>query len=1155
MNQLNYTNFTVYNASAGAGKTYQITQDLIHYITGEKTGHPIAPSEIIATTFTEKAAAELKRRIRESLLDKSLLEEAQELPSALIGTVNSVTSHIVQTFAIDNGSDPDLQILDENSQVEAFRIATEEALYTLEAENRPLLNSLGYTPEASGFSDGTWESAVRRICELARTNDINPSHLPSFAETSKQSLLQVLEETGPSFDTYLAPLHQALQNFLNTQEAEAQKTTKATDKKKIESALTWGKHALNTLEQALDAYKKNSSPSWATIANFTKEYISDGNLLMKIFSRGSRSALLKDHFENLALGNYKISTDPLLRQCLTKAIDLTFQAAADCLTAYTNYKTSLGLIDFTDQEHKALHLLRNNTNVQAAIRDQYRILVVDEFQDTSPLQLAVFIELAKLVEKVIWVGDPKQSIYRFRGADPQLMGSALRTIRTTNQDSIKTLTDSWRTHPLPLQFSNSIFSRALVPHTVPTPEDVILNIHEDRLKELAGEEGNVHIWQTQDQEADIFRLLATGIAQEIQDTNPTTPQPSRAVLVRSNDDVQKVITSLTDLGIPVAGDHYRIKSSRELQALAAAIAFAQDRYDAKALIQLVQLLPQHPAHQGWLTHLSSLTSREERRAQLHTWAQDPTLQGLHALSSYTGALNPADFVRRTIDAIDLPGLISTWTQPQTRYAALDGAVQLAHTYQEESQAAGATPTLQGYLDYLAGNNTSRFPQQEGAVYVHTMHGAKGLEWDHVYLAVNAHQPGSKFIPGGSWVQKVANENFSIEKPLQGRTLYFWPVPLKKHQGNYQGPLADLGPLLEEHELQVERKNAEIEEEQRLYYVALTRSKKLTVLVIPENVEDHLPELSYLEPAHKKPENKLSFYIKYSDDYQKTLDDYNARVQPAEGSEEGKAPAPVAPAEQEGYFQILMGHTPEIVASVPITIKHLPSATEALAPTTGRTPTAALESSREASFIEADLLPARITASLATASQQMQDAARITRIATLGKPLVDQGGQNWELVGDAIHSFLALPLEGLDPTEQEGIAQGVIDRWGGPALQVGIHELVTAARLWKTWVAQQFPAADGWQELTEVPFTWVNEAGQTASGWMDSVLMREAADGPEVVLVDHKSYPGDEPEKKLRQSYVGQMGVYAQVLQDLLGCPPQKILMHLPLRGEVWEMQL
>ena len=68
------------------------------------------------------------------------------------------------------------------------------------------------------------------------------------------------------------------------------------------------------------------------------------------------------------------------------------------------------------------------------MRDELKLIIVDEFQDTSPLQLKLFLKLDELAGDSIWVGDPKQSIYGFRGADPILMASLLEEIKISPDD-------------------------------------------------------------------------------------------------------------------------------------------------------------------------------------------------------------------------------------------------------------------------------------------------------------------------------------------------------------------------------------------------------------------------------------------------------------------------------------------------------------------------------------------------------------------------------------------------------------------------------------------------------------------------------------------------------------------------------------------------
>ncbi len=90
-------------------------------------------------------------------------------------------------------------------------------------------------------------------------------------------------------------------------------------------------------------------------------------------------------------------------------------------------KTQKGLIDFVDQEQRLFQLLDHPT-VEETLREELQLLMVDEFQDTSPIQLALFLKLSRLADQVIWVGDIKQSIYGFRGSDPTLMTAVVNRV-------------------------------------------------------------------------------------------------------------------------------------------------------------------------------------------------------------------------------------------------------------------------------------------------------------------------------------------------------------------------------------------------------------------------------------------------------------------------------------------------------------------------------------------------------------------------------------------------------------------------------------------------------------------------------------------------------------------------------------------------------
>ncbi len=113
--------------------------------------------------------------------------------------------------------------------------------------------------------------------------------------------------------------------------------------------------------------------------------------------------------------------NPAFQTELREFTELVFACAASCLDRFADFKRQYGLIDFADQETLVLDLLENNPEFRASITGRIKFMVVDEFQDTSPLQLQLFTKFAELVDKVVWVGDSKQAIYEFRGTDPELM--------------------------------------------------------------------------------------------------------------------------------------------------------------------------------------------------------------------------------------------------------------------------------------------------------------------------------------------------------------------------------------------------------------------------------------------------------------------------------------------------------------------------------------------------------------------------------------------------------------------------------------------------------------------------------------------------------------------------------------------------------------
>ncbi|MGV8677625.1 UvrD-helicase domain-containing protein, partial [Pseudomonas aeruginosa] len=119
--------------------------------------------------------------------------------------------------------------------------------------------------------------------------------------------------------------------------------------------------------------------------------------------------------------------------CTTIFAHPTARCISSCekcgLDAYEQAKKALGAVDFSDQEVLLLRALKTKSTVREVLAAELDLIMVDEFQDTSPLQLALFVELAKLAKRSVWVGDPKQAIYGFRGTDASLITGVLGAIK------------------------------------------------------------------------------------------------------------------------------------------------------------------------------------------------------------------------------------------------------------------------------------------------------------------------------------------------------------------------------------------------------------------------------------------------------------------------------------------------------------------------------------------------------------------------------------------------------------------------------------------------------------------------------------------------------------------------------------------------------
>ena len=199
--------------------------------------------------------------------------------------------------------------------------------------------------------------------------------------------------------------------------------------------------------------------------------------------------------------------------------------------------------------------------VATRIAGDIDLLLIDEFQDTSPIQLALFLRLATLVPECLLVGDTKQSIYGFRGADPALVETVATSLSGVSGALTETLPDNRRSRPGLVSLVNAVFGQAM-PGVGIARDHAVVTAHRN---EPGGQPDAISLWRVIGKnKALAAQALAQRVARVLVERNrwpvlprgETTLRPIQgreiAVLVRSNDNAAIIADALAAAGLKVA---------------------------------------------------------------------------------------------------------------------------------------------------------------------------------------------------------------------------------------------------------------------------------------------------------------------------------------------------------------------------------------------------------------------------------------------------------------------------------------------------------------------------------------------------------------------------------------------------------------------------
>lgn len=805
-------NLKIVSAGAGSGKTYRLMSEMVSLL---KSG-TVQPEGIIATTFTKKAAAELEERVRVCLLEEGLPELADRLTGALIGTVHGLGVKLLKRFCFEAGVSPSVDIIADEDQVIFFNqslatILTQERVEKMEILTEKLaLRKIGMTQNYD------WRQDLKDIVDRARANGFGLEKLEQSKVKSYESLKALFPEPSPqSKEHFTSRFTALLKSTLEALEANESDGTKVTAKAKI------------AIKKHLNILKKGDELTWYDWVSISK------------IKTGAKSKDLIEELQEFALNHEK---HPDFLKDIKEFIDSIFDIASKAIEEYEKFKQKRGLIDYIDMETHVKRLLDNKA-VHEVLSAEIDLLMVDEFQDTSPIQLEIFWKLTQMANHSIWVGDPKQSIYGFRGAEPELMQAIIEKTGGIKPEDIQIF--SWRSREDLVHASNALFVKAFP--DLPEERIALIPKRQINASEETSNNDNEPIemgtalmhWHYEHEGGKktpparpwMERCIAKSIRELIEkklyvNDGGDSYRPIRAgdiaVLCRSNKQCLEMAGALHHQGLKASIARNGLLETPEAKLVLSCLKYLLNQYDSLSVAEINFLASSRPLEEIIDSRIQWMEEKAKDENSYNKWeSNNEYIKRLDELRPEVTELSGAEILNLILEDLDIRRIIIAWGNPEQRCDNVDMLRMFADKYEDACNRLHTGASLGGFLLWLndlAANekDAQGSSEQEDAVNILTYHRSKGLEWPVVIM----HSLENK-LRDSLWGASVISETdeVDLEDLSANRYIRFWRHPYgRQYQKTNLQINVDKSPTKK-----ASLKNA-LQEEARLMYVGITRAR-------------------------------------------------------------------------------------------------------------------------------------------------------------------------------------------------------------------------------------------------------------------------------------------------------------------------------------------
>lgn len=835
------------SAGAGSGKTFTLTRRIVYALSPESGPFVEHLDQVLAITFTKDAAAEIRDRVRRALIEEGMDEEALTVDDAWISTIHGMCSRILRTHALELGIDPEFTVLTDTDElmdqaVEHVlgRATAPDAAPELAASLKALYAWYPMAGEGGPFGAGTTiKGLVRDLLELS-------SQLPG-------SMDDVCVARGQADTSALADAYRAA---LGASKAATEKAQMALDA--IDAFEASGKTMADAARLMMSCTMPRASKA------FPKEQVE----LLK--------AEAADAFINIVLA------------CGGPALDALVGLARSVEAEYRALKAAQSALDNNDLLRMAYEALRDYPAIREAYEGRFKMVMIDEFQDTDQMQVDLIRYLTGAGERALCtVGDAQQSIYRFRGAEVEVFRRQERKVDASGTaeaaavagaaadvpaGELVKLVRNFRSHDEVLRYVARVFDgddgglmQGFLDLEASDGRKDTLVADASRRQALFVAGGSTQE-RTQAKAraiAERFRALA----------DAGQPQGGMVLLLGRMTNADVYAQAFRDQGLDcvIAGGSVFAQAAEVQTVRALVCALANPADTAQGLMPLLASPMFALGAQEFLalaTKLDSETGETSRRNIDAGIMSDFDVPGLQDLPLVTRAREVLRYALRRVgrdsfaaiarDVVNASGWFVRLAQrgPEGKAIAANVLKALDAVVEAEAEFGNSPRSIALAFDrFLAGKEAPGALNEEGdgAVRIMTVHASKGLEYPVVAVAEcfgvrkssGAAQMGR--VDGGAQVValparfdgvKLADGTFvkgddvkkQFEHAFKGKGTSLWLSPELMEDVCATGSPAEAFVRLRNDDLRLS-----LEERARLLYVAMTRARELVILAMDAGV--------------------------------------------------------------------------------------------------------------------------------------------------------------------------------------------------------------------------------------------------------------------------------------------------------------------------------